>query len=456
MHTVVETDSKEPPVPSPEIPRAVPAGTPLIAADVDAPAGPAAAPHRLGFFRQLGRDLGYSLASFFISIPAFSVVVTLFSAGVGTLVIYLGLFVLIGCLFCASFFAAAERNLAEWNRGPLPPHVYKQIVSRGQKGLLTPLSDSLRWREAIHAVLVFPIRIAVFCLALTWLLTGAGELTAFYWKRFLPEDNRDLWDLLGVNPVYHDWIDVGIGLFFIVTLPFVLKGSALLLRVFARSMLTNQSSVLKEQVRRAEASRDSAVAAEAGNLRRLERDIHDGPQQRLVRVSMDLKSAQRRLARGEAGASELVAEALKQTQDTLGELRAISRGIAPPILVDRGLPAAVEAAAARTPVPVTVRVEGLGKRRLAENIENTAYFVIAESLTNVAKHAHATCAEVTLRKEPGQLTVQIADDGQGGAHLGKGHGLVGLQERAVANGGSLELASDGSGTTVSLTLPLAG
>lgn len=407
-----------------------------------------------GFFRQLGRDLGYSLASFFIAIPAVSVVVTLFSAGVGMLAIYLGLFVLLGCLFCASFFAAGERNLAVWNRGPLPPHVYKQAVSRGQKGLFTPLTDSLRWREAIHAVLVFPIRIAAFCIALTWLVIGPGELTAFFWKRYLPGDSRDLWDLLGVDRGYHGWIDAGIGLFFILTLPFVLKGLALLLRVFASSMLTNQSSVLKEQVRRAEASRDSAVAAEAGNLRRLERDIHDGPQQRLVRVSMDLKSAQRRLNRGEAGAGELVAEALKQTQDTLSELRAISRGIAPPILVDRGLAVAIEAAAARAPVPVTVQVNGLAKQRLAENVENTAYFVIAESLTNVAKHARASRVEVMVRKEGELLLVCIADDGQGGAHLGKGHGLVGLQERAIANGGSLVVTSDESGTTVSLELPL--
>lgn len=444
MSTATEPDLEDEPVNRDE----------PLNADRFAPPRNSAQRQKLGFFRQFGRDLGYSLGSFFVAVPAFVTVVVLFSAGVGTLVIYVGLFVLLGCLFSASFFASGERAMAQWNRGALPPHVYKKRLLPGQRGLFTPLTDSLRWREVLHAVLVFPVRIVVFSVALAWLFAGPGELTAFFWKRYLPENGHGVWDLIGIEKIYHNWIDLGIGLFFVVTLPFLLKGLALLLRVLASGLLTNQSAVLKEQVRRAEMSRDSAVAAEAGNLRRIERDIHDGPQQRLVRVSMDLKSAQRRLGRGEPGVGELIQEALRQTQDTLGELRAISRGIAPPVLVDRGLAAAVEAAAARTPLPVSVRVEGLGPDRLADQVENTAYFVVSEALTNVAKHANASQAHVVLKRDGKLLKVSISDDGVGGAHLGKGHGLVGLQERAIANGASLDLVSGDSGTTVSLALPL--
>lgn len=450
MSTTVEPNLEELPVDRTDAPN------PDLIPNPNYTSTPATSEHwDIGFFSQFGRDLGYSLGSFFVAIPAFTAAVSLFTLGVSTAVIYIGLFALIACLFCASFFAAGERSMAEWNRGKLPAHVYKARVASGQKGIFTPLTDPLRWSEMLHAILIFPLRVTVFCVALTWLVTGPGELTAFFWKRYLPNDSQDVWDLIGLEKNSHFWLDFGVGVFFILTLPFVLKGSALLLRVLASGMLTNESSVLKEQVRRAEASRDSAVSAEAGNLRRLERDIHDGPQQRLVRVSMDLKSAQRRLTRGEPGAEELVAEALKQTQDTLGELRAISRGIAPPILVDRGLPAAVEAAAARTPLPVIVRVEGLDEtRRLAASVENTAYFIVAESLTNVAKHANASQVDVELLLEGETLKLSIADDGQGGAHLGKGHGLVGLQERTVAGGGEFALDSSEKGTTIKVSLPL--
>ncbi|AJT41942.1 hypothetical protein UM93_11215 [Psychromicrobium lacuslunae] len=408
-----------------------------------------------GFFGQLGRDLGYCLASFFVGIPAFAAAVALFSAGLSTVIIYLGIFILIACVFTASFFASAERRLSGWARGPLPPHVYRSRNRGGIRGFLTPLGDSLRWREVIHAVVAFPVRVAVFCLALTWLVTGPGLLTAFFWKGYLPEESHDVWDFVGVAKPYQGWLDAAIGVLFVLTLPVMLKGLALLLRVLAKGLLCNQSAVWKARAAQLEASRDSAVAAEAGNLRRIERDIHDGPQQRLVRVSMDLKSAQRRMERGEAGATELVAEALQQTQDTLNELRAISRGIAPPILLDRGLLAAVEASAARTPIPVSVQAEGLEGRRLPEKTENTAYFMVAEALTNVAKHANARRATVELTLAEDTLRVSVTDDGQGGAHVGKGHGLAGLAERVEALGAVLSVESGSGGTSLSSVLPLS-
>nr|WP_246279641.1 sensor domain-containing protein [Psychromicrobium silvestre] len=409
---------------------------------------------QLGFFGRLGRNLAYCLASFFLGIPAFVAVVALFSLGVSTAIIYGGIFVLLGTLYAASFFATAERRLAAWSREPLPLHLYKTISAPGLRGVLLRLTDSLRWREAIHAVVAFPIRITVFCLALCWLVAGPGMLTAFFWKRFLPSDSQDIWDLIGFPVSLHGWLDAAVGLFFLLTLPAVLKGLASLQWLLARGLLSNQSAVWKAKATQLEASRNSAVAAEAGNLRRIERDIHDGPQQRLVRVSMDLKSAQRRLERGEAGAAELVAEALVQTQDTLNELRAISRGIAPPILVDRGLAAAIEAAAARTPILVSVQTEGLEEHRLPENVENTAYFLVTEALTNVAKHANARRATVEVRVLKTALAVSVRDNGDGGAHLGKGHGLAGLAERVEASGGVLTVDSSAKGTLIAANLPL--
>lgn len=407
------------------------------------------------FFGQLGRDLGYCLASFFIGIPAFAAVITLFSAGLGTAIIYIGFFILIACVFTASFFATGERRLSSWARGPLPPHVYRTSNRGGLRGMLTPLADSLRWREVIHAVVAFPLRVFAFSLAVIWLVMGPGLLTAFFWKRYIPGESHDVWDFVGIAEPYQGWLDAAVGVLFLLTLPLVLKGLSLLLRVLAKGLLSNQSAVWKARAVQMEASRDSAVAAEAGNLRRIERDIHDGPQQRLVRVSMDLKSAQRRMERGETGASELVAEALQQTQDTLNELRAISRGIAPPILMDRGLLAAVEASAARTPIPVSVQTEGLDGQRLPENTENTAYFLVAEALTNVAKHANARRATVELKLAESSLWVAVTDDGDGGAHLGKGHGLAGLAERVEALGAVLSVDSGANGTSVSSSLPLA-
>ncbi len=415
-----------------------------------------------GLFGRLGRDLGYCLASFFVGIPAFVAVVALLTLGISTAIIYLGIFVLIGCVFTASFFATAERRLASWDRGELPPHIYRQPQGSGLRRLLSPLTDSLRWREVIHAVLSFPIRVTVFCLAVNWTVIGPAMLLAFIWRPYLGEVPEDVQSIqLGGVDVLHFWaserywLDVVIGIFFLLTLPLVLKSLALLQRVLARGLLTNQSEVWKVRAEQMEASRNSAVAAEAGNLRRIERDIHDGPQQRLVRVSMDLKSAQRRMERGDAGAAELVAEALQQTQDTLNELRAISRGIAPPILVDRGLLAAIEAAAARTPVPVSVQSEGMNAERLPENVENTAYFLVSEALTNVAKHAKARRATVELKRQETVLWVSVSDDGDGGAHLGRGHGLAGLAERVEAIGAVLTVDSGASGTTISTSLPLS-
>jgi signal transduction histidine kinase len=172
---------------------------------------------------------------------------------------------------------------------------------------------------------------------------------------------------------------------------------------------------------------------------------------------MDLEAADRRLDDDPERARPLIAEALTQTREALAELRALSRGIAPPVLADRGLAAALAAAAARSTVPVSVEVGLPAGERPAAAVENTAYFVVTEALTNVAKHSGATHATVDVRPHGADLVVRVTDDGVGGAHPAKGHGLSGLSERLSAVEGRLEVVSPvGGPTVVTAWIPLAG
>jgi len=191
----------------------------------------------------------------------------------------------------------------------------------------------------------------------------------------------------------------------------------------------------------------AAAAAETNALRRIERDIHDGPQQRLVRVAMDLGRARQQMESDPDAARTTIEEVLGQTRETLDELRALSRGIAPPILTDRGLPAALAALAARCPVPVDLRLPpDLG--RLLPSMETTVYFVVAEALTNIAKHSQAEIAAVRVDIfDTGSVQVWTADNGIGGASVAKGHGLAGLADRVRAAGGEFDLSSPAGGPT---------
>jgi signal transduction histidine kinase len=185
--------------------------------------------------------------------------------------------------------------------------------------------------------------------------------------------------------------------------------------------------------------------------------MHDGPQQRLVRLAMDLGRAQQQLDTDPEALRNTLDEAVNQTRETLDELRALSRGIAPPVLADRGLPSALAALAGRCTVPVELVVDadlGLPRGRLDAAVENTAYFAVSEALTNVAKHSGATNCWVTVANGPDRLAVQIVDDGGGGAHVGKGHGLSGLADRVRATGGALTVVSPVCGPTeIKVELP---
>jgi signal transduction histidine kinase len=194
------------------------------------------------------------------------------------------------------------------------------------------------------------------------------------------------------------------------------------------------------------------VAAADRERRRLERDLHDGPQQRLVALSVHLRLLASRLAPG-SEAEQLLADARNELAASLQELRDLARGIHPAILSDRGLPAALEALTARAPLPVELLVERGG--RAPEPVEMAAYYLVSEALTNILRHADATGAGVSVARRGRQLVVEVADDGAGGADPVTGSGLRGLTDRIEALGGQLQLSSPpGAGTTLRAEIPL--
>ena len=211
---------------------------------------------------------------------------------------------------------------------------------------------------------------------------------------------------------------------------------------------------LRAKVEELRASRQRLVDAEFEGRRQLERDLHDGAQQRLVSLAIELRLARSRLDAGDREAAERLLEGAGAELDrALGELRELARGIHPALLSDRGLEAALEALAARAPLPV--EVSELPDQRLPDKIESAAYFVVSEALTNVAKYARASRATVRIVQLNGRVVVEVSDDGVGGADPAKGSGLRGLNDRVSALEGRLALESDpGQGTRVLAWIPL--
>jgi len=423
-------------------------------------------PTRRGWLSQLGVDSAYVLVGFPLGVIAFVIVLTGLVVGASTLVVFLiGIPLLVGTAYLARGLAEAERvrispvlrrpREAVWYRRPRPD-------AGGVRRLLTPFTEVQYWLDALHALVRFPVSTFTFCVVVTWWAIALGGLTYGLWDWALPHDEPSgivfndvpLVEVLGLANTAGNriLINLVIGAVFAVTLPFVVRLCALLEAWLAHAML-NGVAGLRDQVTLLARDRDTAqartaaaVSAEATALRRLERDIHDGPQQRLVRLAVDLGRARQQLNSDPTAAARTVDEALAQTREALDELRTLSRGIAPPILTDRGLAAAVAALAARATIPVSVDIPA-DLPRLPALAEQTAYFTIAEALANVAKHSGAARAAVVVIKEGERLVVTITDDGHGGAHVAKGHGLAGLTDRLQSAGGALWVSSPPGGPT---------
>ena len=394
-------------------------------------------------------DTRYVVTGWPLALVSFTVAFFGLLFGIGAVVV-VGIPIFISSLYALRSFAERERCRIEAVLGVrIPRPVYKEPPpdAGALRRLLNPMTDPMSWIDLLHgSVMVWPASLTFLVVGLWWLNAIFGSL---YWA----------YGWLGPTSMNQTLLNVGLGLLCLLTLPLVARGCAQSQARLSRLILSGVAE-LQERIFGLEAERttlvaqrDSAVSAEAVALRRLERDIHDGPQQRLVRLALDLGRAEKLFEADPQAARRAVAEALTQTEETLGELRALSRGIAPPILTDRGLVAAVGAIAGRCTVPVALDATDLSGRP-EPTTEQAAYFVVTEALANVAKHSRATGCSVTLRRSGESLLATVTDDGVGGAHLAKGHGLAGLSDRARAAGGTLTVHSPPGGpTTITAELP---
>jgi signal transduction histidine kinase len=401
--------------------------------------------------RRVLLDSAYAFTAFVLALPAFALVVTGVAAGVGTMVVIgVGLVLLLATAYVARGFAHVERVRLRSMAGvaaPLPSYLRAAPADGPVRRLLTPLRDVQSWLDVLWCLVGLATGTFAFAVAVSWWAMTLGGLTYWFWERFIPRgpDDTSLAGLIGLGETRTAdvLLQTGIGLVALLTLPLAMRLAALTHASVSRVLLCSRVELM-DRVVRVEESRESAHRAEAQSLRRLERDIHDGPQQRLIRLGMDLGRAKRQLAHDPELAATTIDAALAQTRETVEELRALSRGIAPPLLVDRGLEVAVREMAAGQAVAVDVAVD---VPTLPEAVETAAYFTVAEALTNIAKHSQASRAQVALRTEDGRLVVTVDDDGRGGAVVAPGRGLDGLRERLAGVDGELVVASPEGGPT---------
>jgi len=388
---------------------------------------------------------------FAVSLAAFVVCTTLFSLGVGLLVLVVGLFILVACLIVAGWSSRMTMALLGYAGITLPPTRYP-AAGPGFRGKLRRLAYPQSWRDLLHVLVNFILSTISFSLALTWVFGGLGGVTHWFWSRWLPQPTEGLPALLGYpGRLAELTFNAVLGALLLITAPFVLRGLVRLHGAVAYALLVDETPALRQQVSELTQSRKAAGEAEVHTLRRLERDLHDGPQQRLVRLGMDLSAAQRRLDDDPVQARALLSEALQESQDTLAEIRTLSRGIAPPILAERGLHAAITALAARGTIPTSVEIDDV---ELSDAAQNAAYFVVAEALANVEKHSRARHASVELRRVGALAVINISDDGIGGAAVAKGQGLSGLADRLAGVDGTLTVSSQTGGPTqLTATIP---
>lgn len=434
---------------------------------------PAATAPRRGYgalWRGVPRELGFLLLTMPIAIVGMSVGLTLFWTGVGTVVIYVGLFVLIATFYVVRAFGTLEITRLRWAGRPSitePQWTDPNRPTTFWRTMFGPFVNGHYWLYLLHTLIINPIvSIVSWTLTIAWTSLALGGLTAWFWERFTPDDGREVY----LSRVIVDWtfgihstfdprvgdaiFELILGVIFAVTLPFVTRGLTSLHSVIAHGMLGAwRSEALQREVADLSASRGAAVVAEDQALRRLERDLHDGPQQRLVRLQMDIASAERKLADDPDAARAILAEAGQQAHDTLEELRALSRGFAPPILQDRGLAAAIDSLAARSPIPLRVESSLDPGIRFSPELERSVYFVAAELAANLAKHSGATEARLFLDRTVDEatgatwLSVWLTDNGSGGASKVAGHGLAGLDERVRGLRGEFVVDSPTGGPT---------
>ncbi|PWI44678.1 sensor histidine kinase [Streptomyces sp. ICBB 8177] len=367
----------------------------------------AALPPARTFSAATWKEVAHLLLNFPVDLFGFIYVVVLLSLGAGLSVTVVGLPLLAGGLAGCRGLGRLERGRV---RGLLGLRVDEPRPLRaGRLGffgwLWSSIKDPVAWRHALYFVIRLPWGVLTFVLTLTLVIVG--------------------WPVL----------------------PWVARGLANADRAMARALLS-PSDELERRIAELESDRGTVVDTAAADLRRIERDLHDGAQARLVALAMDLGLAKEKLAEGRADeeVARMVDEAHGEVKLALQELRDLARGIHPAVLTDRGLDAALSSVAARCTVPVRV-VTDLPARP-APAIEGIAYFTASELLTNVSKHSGARTASVDVWRADARLMIQVRDDGRGGASADAGSGLAGLAERLDAVDGVLVVDSPTGGPTV--------
>src|SRR5512132_1589156 len=427
----------------PPPPVQVPAANPLVRA------------LRAPFEARTWKETIHLLLNMPFGIATFTIIVTGFALGFGMLITLVGIPILIGMLYVSRAMGTVERVRAGLLLDLDVPRPYRPDPPRDKwwRPFVSRATDPATWTEIVYHLPLLPVGGITFAVTLTFWTTALALLflPAYAWA--LPENAQvvDSWvrltfdtapNVVGVGlpgdgwvidtPVEYALVSL-IGFALVLLTPWVVRGLATGNRYLVRGMLGRDMTA---RVQELTASRSAAVDLAAEDRRRIERDLHDGVQQRLVSLAMDLGRAK-----------ELVDDAHEEAKRAITEVRDLARGIHPAVLTDRGLDAALSALAARSPVPVEVSVD-IAKRPPAST-EAAAYFVVSEALANVAKHSKATKSHVTVRRaDDGWLTIQVQDDGVGGAAIVEGSGLAGLRDRVGALDGELHLLSPEGGPTV--------
>ena len=405
------------------------------------------APAHADLLRRMLRESLYLLTGLPIALASCVVLITGLCMSVGA-VILVGLPVAILTLLVARGFARLERARIRTIGYSLPPAAYPP-VGAGFRSWLGILRDAQSWLDVLHGIVVMPLSTITWCVAVVWWSGAFFGLAAGWLHLWLHPAGNRLFRAFGPEAESIEvLVYTGVGLVLLMSLIPVVHGCTLAHLAVDRLLLgSDQVRRLQGRVDALTASRAAMVEAEAQAFQRLERDLHDGPQQRLVRLGMDLSLVERRLADDPVAARALLGEARTHTADALAELRALSRGIAPPVLIDRGLTAALAAVAARCTVQVDLQVGLREGSRLPASIERAAYFTVSEALANVAKHSRASRVQVRVLRDRTRLRIEVEDDGMGGAHPAKGHGLAGLVDRLTAVDGTLVVESPPGGPT---------
>jgi signal transduction histidine kinase len=400
-------------------------------------------------------ESAYHLLNLPIGIALFTGFVVMLSVSAGLAITLVGLPLLVLTIAAGRLVGIVERARARLLLGvnyrgkPLP-----SFEGSWWQKFKAAIGDGPGWGGIAYGLLMLPWGIATFVTTVVLWSVGIGGITSpiYAWTSDLEINGNSL------NGWWRSvFMIVGVvgGAAVLLATPWVVRAMASGDRWLVRTLLAQtRTEELETRVSELTQSRDASVDSAAAELRRIERDLHDGAQQRLVALAMDLGLARERLASGAdpQRAAELVGRAHDEAKQAISELRDLVRGIHPSVLTDRGLDAALSALAARSPVPVDVQVE-LPQRPPAA-IEAAAYFVVAEALTNVAKHSGASAAWVRVTDRPAtaevphRIVVEVRDDGHGGAEVHAGGGLAGLRDRVLAVEGRLRIASPAGGPTM--------